>query len=333
MPHLVAMARAVSMLSPVTMRTVMPARWQSRMASGTSSRRGSSIPTSPTTESFSSMAARGTSPFTCMEVCQSDGSSRAVMQIVRSPRFANAEITLLISSRMEAVNGTSFPSSFTYFSQRARTISAAPLQYAVERPEESVTTVVMRLRSEENEYTLRPGWSSGNFSRIFSYGKPRALLMMSSAHSVSLPQYVKPLPPGGGALRKVLKRVLMTAACDSTSFTWGILAATASILSKVLLAAHTRTTVIFDVVSVPVLSLQIVVAPPMVSQALKCRTRFWSRNIFLTEKARAMVTARGRPSGTATTKIVIPVITKPRSSLQWTWWSHASKQHLALWKA
>lgn len=35
MPHLAAMARAVLMLSPVTMRTVMPARWHLRIASGT----------------------------------------------------------------------------------------------------------------------------------------------------------------------------------------------------------------------------------------------------------------------------------------------------------
>lgn len=35
MPHLVAMARAVLMLSPVTMRTVMPARWHLEIASGT----------------------------------------------------------------------------------------------------------------------------------------------------------------------------------------------------------------------------------------------------------------------------------------------------------
>ena len=32
-------------------------------------------------------------------------------------------------------------------------------------------------------------------------------------------------------------------------------------------------------------------ALPMVSQALKWRTRFWSFNIFLTEKAKAIVTA------------------------------------------
>lgn len=35
MPHLDAMARAVLMLSPVTMRTVMPARWHLVIASGT----------------------------------------------------------------------------------------------------------------------------------------------------------------------------------------------------------------------------------------------------------------------------------------------------------
>lgn len=35
MPHLMAMALAVLMLSPVTMRTVMPACWHFRMASGT----------------------------------------------------------------------------------------------------------------------------------------------------------------------------------------------------------------------------------------------------------------------------------------------------------
>lgn len=35
MPHLIAIARAVLMLSPVTIRTVMPARWHFLIASGT----------------------------------------------------------------------------------------------------------------------------------------------------------------------------------------------------------------------------------------------------------------------------------------------------------
>mmetsp|Transcript_21595 Transcript_21595/g.43788 ORF Transcript_21595/g.43788 Transcript_21595/m.43788 type:complete len:232 (+) Transcript_21595:1836-2531(+) len=92
------------------------------------------------------------------------------------------------------------------------------------------------------------------------------------------------------------------------------------------------TTVIFEVVRVPVLSEQMVVAPPMVSHALRWRTRFWSLSIFFTEKARAMVTARGRPSGTATTKMVTPEIRKPSSSDQCTWWSHTSLQHSPEWK-
>ena len=35
MPHLVAMERAVLTLSPVTIRTVIPALWHFRIASGT----------------------------------------------------------------------------------------------------------------------------------------------------------------------------------------------------------------------------------------------------------------------------------------------------------
>lgn len=46
-------------------------------------------------------------------------------------------------------------------------------------------------------------------------------------------------------------------------------------------------------------------APPIVSQAYIFRTRFWSTNIFFIEKARDNVTARGRPSGMATTTTVI----------------------------
>mmetsp|Transcript_1866 Transcript_1866/g.4523 ORF Transcript_1866/g.4523 Transcript_1866/m.4523 type:complete len:286 (-) Transcript_1866:483-1340(-) len=95
----------------------------------------------------------------------------------------------------------------------------------------------------------------------------------------------------------------------------------------------TLTTVIREVVRVPVLSLQMVVALPIVSHALRCLTRFWSLSIFLTLNARAIVTARGSPSGTATTKMVMPVMTNPRISDQCTRWSHVSKQHFLPWKA
>jgi hypothetical protein len=56
------------------------------------------------------------------------------------------------------------------------------------------------------------------------------------------------------------------------------------------------------VVRVPVLSEQMLVHPPIVSHAAITRTRFLSFCIFLTEYARAMVTASGKPSGTGRKK-------------------------------
>jgi hypothetical protein len=61
-------------------------------------------------------------------------------------------------------------------------------------------------------------------------------------------------------------------------------------------------------VRVPVLSEQIIFAPPMVSQAAIYLTKLLSTNIFLTEKANDKVTARGSPSGMATTMTVIAKI-------------------------
>ena len=61
-------------------------------------------------------------------------------------------------------------------------------------------------------------------------------------------------------------------------------------------------------VNVPVLSLQIVVALPMVSHESNVFTKLSSSNNLRWAKAMASVTAKGRPSGMATTRIVIPVI-------------------------
>lgn len=58
-------------------------------------------------------------------------------------------------------------------------------------------------------------------------------------------------------------------------------------------------------VRVPVLSEQILLAPPIVSQASIFLTKLLSRSIFLTETARERVTDRGSPSGMATTMTVI----------------------------
>ena len=56
-----------------------------------------------------------------------------------------------------------------------------------------------------------------------------------------------------------------------------------------------------DFEDVPVLSVQMVVAQPMVSAAARLRTRLLSASMRFTLYASAMVTASGRPSGMATT--------------------------------
>lgn len=57
-------------------------------------------------------------------------------------------------------------------------------------------------------------------------------------------------------------------------------------------------------VKVPVLSEQMLFAPPIVSQASSFLTKLLSFNIFLIEKAKDKVTANGSPSGIATTTTV-----------------------------
>mmetsp|Transcript_6481 Transcript_6481/g.13006 ORF Transcript_6481/g.13006 Transcript_6481/m.13006 type:complete len:353 (-) Transcript_6481:418-1476(-) len=74
------------------------------------------------------------------------------------------------------------------------------------------------------------------------------------------------------------------------------------------------TTFILFSVSVPVLSEQILVAFPIVSHAARCLIKLLSLSIFLVLKARLMVTARGRPSGTATTTMVTAIMKASRTA-------------------
>ncbi len=57
-------------------------------------------------------------------------------------------------------------------------------------------------------------------------------------------------------------------------------------------------------VNVPVLSVQMTVAEPIVSQATSCRTRLLARVMRRTARARQTVTHIGSPSGTATTMMI-----------------------------
>lgn len=67
----------------------------------------------------------------------------------------------------------------------------------------------------------------------------------------------------------------------------------------------------------PVLSEQILLAPPIISQEDNLFTKFWSSSIRPTENERDIITAKGRPSGTATTMITTPTIKYPSQSLMY----------------
>ena len=65
-------------------------------------------------------------------------------------------------------------------------------------------------------------------------------------------------------------------------------------------------------VRVPVLSVQMTVAAPIVSQACSFLTRLFSLSIFLILNAILMVTLMGNPSGTATTMSVTAMRSESR---------------------
>lgn len=85
-------------------------------------------------------------------------------------------------------------------------------------------------------------------------------------------------------------------------------------VSETYSTAITDMTVIEFSVRVPVLSEQIWVAPPMVSEEAIFLTRLLSFCILALEKLSEIVTASGRPSGMATTTTVIPMMMASRSS-------------------
>ncbi|KAH3672958.1 hypothetical protein WICPIJ_009967 [Wickerhamomyces pijperi] len=68
------------------------------------------------------------------------------------------------------------------------------------------------------------------------------------------------------------------------------------------------TTLILLTVNVPVLSEQMAVQLLIISQLLNTLTKFESLAILVVANAKAKVTANGKPSGTATTMIVIAVM-------------------------
>mmetsp|Transcript_4289 Transcript_4289/g.13718 ORF Transcript_4289/g.13718 Transcript_4289/m.13718 type:complete len:322 (-) Transcript_4289:1556-2521(-) len=124
MPHSRAMCSAVCTLSPVTMRTVMPAPLQALTASGTSGRRGSLMPTTAmSVRSSSGGAASRSMPATATSL-----RSRYVMASVRRPLVAIAVMRSATAAFSAFERERLSPPSAIWAVQRSSTISAAPLQ-------------------------------------------------------------------------------------------------------------------------------------------------------------------------------------------------------------
>jgi len=102
MPHSRAMCWAVWMLSPVTMRTVMPASWQVATAAGTSGRTGSLMPTMPIRVSPSSKGFSGAAP---PGPSTEAGTSFWARQMVRRPVAAMPVTSSISASRAASSRG------------------------------------------------------------------------------------------------------------------------------------------------------------------------------------------------------------------------------------
>mmetsp|Transcript_8935 Transcript_8935/g.17852 ORF Transcript_8935/g.17852 Transcript_8935/m.17852 type:complete len:240 (-) Transcript_8935:254-973(-) len=163
-PALREIALAVERLSPVTMRTTMPAALQTSMECGTSSRSGSSIPTMFTSVRFASRSSASWPSASTGEASK----SRYATAIVRSPISAIALIAASTSFLTASSTGTTFPSPSMYVSHNAITISEAPLHSSrhLDPPPGMSTRVDMRLRLEEKEMDD----SFLYVTRIFRYG-------------------------------------------------------------------------------------------------------------------------------------------------------------------
>mmetsp|Transcript_53712 Transcript_53712/g.112097 ORF Transcript_53712/g.112097 Transcript_53712/m.112097 type:complete len:420 (+) Transcript_53712:1054-2313(+) len=304
-PHLRAIAWAVLGLSPVTIRTTMPAAVQTRMASGTSGRTGSSRPSRPTSVrpvSSDSSTASGR---------LNTSQSRMATARVRRPWSAKAPMRSLSALSAAGLSGSG-PSAVITLSQSLSTISAAPLQCRRNpSPPRRRTKVLMRLRSEEKEMPQRSGSLAGYSVRspLYPTLSPSSLLASTSiAHSVSLPEYLTTLPKESSSTSD-LNDELITVPSASVCFRSRSSDADTSVeVSSSCPPTKTRTTVMRPVVRVPVLSEQMTLVQPSVSTAGRCRTRALRRARRCVPRARHVVTTAGRPSGIAATASTTAVL-------------------------
>mmetsp|Transcript_19779 Transcript_19779/g.74782 ORF Transcript_19779/g.74782 Transcript_19779/m.74782 type:complete len:267 (-) Transcript_19779:1608-2408(-) len=220
-----AMALAVTVLSPVTIRTFTPADWHLPTASGTSGRTGSMMPTIPIRVRSSSTTGQRPVPrlasdgYSIISSCISRTSgpnSRYARAMQRRAFFAMALMTPwticaflpLPSTRpsdmrvKSPVRGTRFWWASMMCVQSRNTISAAPLTWRMYRlPSGLCTSVDIRFRLELNGYfctTLPRSSALLRVSEITSSCLLCPMAQYSSAPSVLFPlTFVMGFPVAG----------------------------------------------------------------------------------------------------------------------------------------
>mmetsp|Transcript_26695 Transcript_26695/g.41082 ORF Transcript_26695/g.41082 Transcript_26695/m.41082 type:complete len:286 (+) Transcript_26695:1117-1974(+) len=191
-PACFAMAFAVSRLSPVTMRTKIPAFWQVATAPTTSSRRGSAMPTRASKHiSFSSLVSQSARVAVAGFLTIVSILSRWARATQRSASLANSLIVSMKKERFSAVRAFFVPSVSMYDVQFSRINSAAPLWYIVHFALSFFTSTVMRFLALENgKRRLPPSFPNRAASRLLSVSSrfPHAdFASRSIAASVLLP--------------------------------------------------------------------------------------------------------------------------------------------------
>ncbi len=204
-------------------------------------------------------------------------------------------------------------------------ISDAPLQKMRQPPLGVGTAHDIILRADENMNGLPCARVASErpvvASRMSWYAKPMSCTSWSSAHSVGLPlNAVRPVFRSRSRYDSSIVHTATSVASRSVSpelapalIRWPSGSGVVSDGSSSTSAMAAPRTVMRLHVSVPVLSEQMVVAEPIVSHESSVFTRLFSFIIWDEEKASESVTASGSPSGTATARIVMAVMTYSRS--------------------
>ena len=145
-----AMASAVSLWSPVTITLLRPAPFATLIASLTSGRAGSIMPSSPTNTRSRSISSGFGLAGTCAQRPVGDAQHAQ-----RGARHLEVLIEHLLALARR-VSGTACPASWMWV-QRSRSTSGAPFTKAMKSAPSRRWIVVMRLRSESNGISCTRG--------------------------------------------------------------------------------------------------------------------------------------------------------------------------------